>query len=182
MKLSDLLDMVKNEIRKKVRDNIDGEEKEEVIEKLTIATVKYADLLPYRQTDYIFDPVKFSSFEGKTGPYIMYTLVRCKSILRNNDMIDYKISIVNDAIRDMYVKVINLSNELYRAYVNASPNVLCEYLFELCNLYNKFYNDINISNEKDINLKNNYLSLTKLVSYVISNLLEVLAIEEVERM
>ena len=182
MKLSDLLDMVKNEIRKKVRDNIDGEEKEEVIEKLTIATVKYADLLPYRQTDYIFDPVKFSSFEGKTGPYIMYTLVRCKSILRNNDMIDYKISIVSDDVRDMYVKVINLSNELYRAYVNASPNVLCEYLFELCNLYNKFYNDINISNEKDINLKNNYLSLTKLVSYVISNLLEVLAINEVERM
>ena len=182
MKLSDLLDMVKDEIRKKVRDNIDGEEKEEVIEKLTIATVKYADLLPYRQTDYIFDPVKFSLFEGKTGPYIMYTLVRCKSILRNNDMIDYKISIVNDAIRDMYVKVINLSNELYRTYVNASPNVLCEYLFELCNLYNKFYNDINISNEKDIELKNNYLSLTKLVSYVISNLLEVLAIEEVERM
>ena len=112
----------------------------------------------------------------------MYTLVRCKSILRNNDMIDYKISIVNDDIRDMYVKVINLSNELYRAYTNASPNVLCEYLFELCNLYNKFYNDINISNEKDIELKNNYLSLTKLVSYVISNLLEVLAIKEVERM
>lgn len=182
MQLSTLIDMVKDEIKKRVRDNLSLEEQEDIIEKLTIATIKYTDLLPYRKTDYIFDPVKFSSLEGKTGPYIMYTLVRCKSILRNNDSINYCIDIINDNVRDIYVKVINLSNELYKAYVNASPNVLCEYLFELCNLYNKFYNDINVSREEDIKLKNNYLSLTKLVSYVISNILEVLAIEEVEKM
>ena len=112
----------------------------------------------------------------------MYTLVRCKSILRNNDSINYNIDMINDDVRDIYVKIINLSSELYKAYINASPNVLCEYLFELCNLYNKFYNDINVSREKNINIKNNYLSLTKLVSGVISNILEVLAIEEVEKM
>lgn len=183
MPLSTLIDMVKSEIEKKVRnDDIDLKEREKIVEKLTIATIKYTDLLPYRKTDYIFDPVKFSSFEGKTGPYIMYTLVRCKSILRNNDSINYCIDMVSDNVRDMYVKIINLSNELYKAYVNASPNVLCEYLFELCNLYNKFYNDTNVSHEEDIRFKNNYLSLTKLVSYVVSNILEVLAIETVDRM
>ena len=182
MDLSSLIDIIKKEISKKVKDNLSKEEKEEVIEKLTIATLKYTDLLPYRKTDYIFDPVKFSSFEGKTGPYILYTLVRCKSILRNNDKIDYKIDIVNDNVRDIYVKINNLSKELYKAYVNASPNVICEYLFELCNLYNKFYNDINISNEKDISLKNNYLSLTKLINDIISKLLNILAIDEVDKM
>ena len=182
MTLESLIELIKEEITKKVKDNLTDKEREEVIEKLTIATLKYTDLLPYRKTDYIFDPVKFSSFEGKTGPYILYTLVRCKSILRNNDTINYKIDIVNDNIRDIYVKIINLSKELYNSYINNSPNIICEYLFELCNLYNKFYNDINISNEKDLALKNNYLSLTKLVSNTISNILDLLAIKEVDRM
>lgn len=182
MPLEDLIELIKKEITKKVKDNLSKEEKEDIIEKLTIATLKYTDLLPYRKTDYIFDPVKFSSFEGKTGPYILYTLVRCKSILRNNNEIDYKIDKVNDNIRDIYVKIINLSKELYKSYTNESPNIICEYLFDLCNLYNKFYNDINITNEKDIKLKNNYLSLTKLVSSTISNLLNILAIDEVEKM
>ncbi len=182
MPLEELIELIKKEITKRVKDNLTEKEKEEVIEKLTIATLKYTDLLPYRKTDYIFDPIKFSSFEGKTGPYILYTLVRCKSILRNNDNINYKIDTVNDHIRDIYVKIINLSKEIYKAYKNTSPNIICEYLFELCNLYNKFYNDINITNEKDIKLKNNYLSLTKLVSNTISNLLNILAIDEVEKM
>ena len=182
MQLSTLIDMVKTEISKRMKEDIEEEEKQDIVEKLTIATIKYADLLPYRKTDYIFDPIKFSSLDGKTGPYIMYTLVRCKSILKNNNLDNYKIDIINDNIRDIYVKIINLSNELYKSYKNASPNILCEYLYELCNLYNKFYNDINISNQKDINLKNNYLSLTKLVLDTINNLLSVLAISPVDRM
>ena len=182
MQLSTLIDMVKTEISKRMKEDIEEEEKQDIVEKLTIATIKYADLLPYRKTDYIFDPIKFSSLDGKTGPYIMYTLVRCKSILKNNNLDNYKIDIINDNIRDIYVKIINLSNELYKSYKNASPNILCEYLYELCNLYNKFYNDINISNQKDINLKNNYLSLTKLVLDTINNLLNVLAISPVDKM
>lgn len=182
MQLSTLIDMVKTEISKRMKEDIEEEEKQDIVEKLTIATIKYADLLPYRKTDYIFDPIKFSSLDGKTGPYIMYTLVRCKSILKNNNLDNYKIDIIDDNIRDIYVKIINLSNELYKSYKNASPNILCEYLYELCNLYNKFYNDINISNQKDINLKNNYLSLTKLVLDTINNLLSVLAISPVDRM
>lgn len=180
MPLNDLIELIKKEIVKKVKE--DTPNREEVIENLTICTLKYADLFSYRKTDYIFDPEKFSSFEGKTGPYIMYTLVRCKSILRNNGKIDYKIDYIDDNIRDMYVKIIELSSDLYKSYINKSPNVLCEYLYDLCNLYNKFYNDINITRENDINKKNNYLSLTKLVCNTISNILDLLAIKEVERM
>lgn len=182
MELSSLLDIIKKEIRNRVRDDLSENEKEDIIEKLTVATIKFTDLLPFRKTDYIFDPIKFSSFEGKTGPYVLYTLVRCKSILRNNWDFDYNINVVNDSVRDIYIKIVELSRELYKAYSNASPNILCEYLYELCNLYNKFYNDINISNERDKELKNNYLSLTKLVSEIIANLLDVLAITPVDKM
>ena len=180
MPLNDLIELIKKEITKKVKD--DTPNRDEVIENLTICTLKYADLFSYRKTDYIFDPEKFSSFEGKTGPYVMYTLVRGKSILRNNDNIDYKVNYVDDNIRDIYIKIIELSSELYKSYLNGSPNVLCEYLYNLCNLYNKFYNDINITHETDINKKNNYLSLTKLVCNTISNILDLLAIKEVDRM
>ena len=180
MPLNDLIELIKKEITKKVKDDIP--DRDNIIENLTICTLKYADLFSYRKTDYIFDPEKFSSFEGKTGPYIMYTLVRGKSILRNNDNINYNISYIDDNIRDIYVKIIELSTELYKSYINKSPNVLCEYLYDLCNLYNKFYNDINITRENDINKKNNYLSLTKLVCNTISNILDLLAIKEVERM
>lgn len=180
MPLNDLIELIKEQISKKVKENMPN--REEIIENLTICTLKYADLLSYRKTDYIFDPEKFSSFEGKTGPYIMYTLVRCKSILRNNDKIQYKIDTITDKTKDIYTKIITLSNELYKSYINASPNIICQYLYELCNLYNRFYNDINITNEQDINIKNNYLSMTKLVEDTISNLLDLLAIKEVEKM
>ena len=180
MPLGDLILLIKKEITKKVKDDLPN--RDNIIENLTICTLKFADLFSYRKTDYIFDLSKFSSFEGKTGPYIMYTLVRGKSILRKNDNIDYNISYVDDNIRNIYVKVIELSSYLYKSYINRSPNVLCEYLYDLCNLYNKFYNDINISNEKDLVKKNNYLSLTKLVCNTISNIIDLLGICEVERM
>ena len=180
MPLNDLIELIKNEITKKVKEDLP--DRDNVIENLTICTLKYADLFSYRKTDYIFDPAKFSSFDGKTGPYIMYTLVRGKSILRNNDSIKYNIDYVDDNIRNIYTKIIELSSELYKSYINKSPNILCEYIYNLCNLYNKFYNDINITNESDIKKKNNYLSLTKLVCNTISNILDLLAIKEVDRM
>ena len=180
MTLNALIELIRDEISKKVKEDMPN--REEIIENLTICTLKYADLLSYRKTDYIFEPEKFSSFEGKTGPYIMYTLVRCKSILKNNDEIQYKIDTITDKTKDIYTKIITLSNELYKSYTNTSPNIICQYLYELCNLYNRFYNDINITNEKDIKLKNNYLSMTKLVQNTISNLLDLLAIKEVEKM
>lgn len=79
MELATLIDLIKCEVEKNIKEEITGDEKETIADKLTIATLKYADLIPYRKTDYIFDPVKFASLDGKTGPYVLYTLVRIKS-------------------------------------------------------------------------------------------------------
>lgn len=183
MELDTLISLIRDEVEKKIKDDIMGEEREQIADTLSIATLKFADLLPYRKTDYIFDPVKFSSLEGKTGPYILYTLVRIKSLLKKNDVSTYEIkNIVNDEVRDILIKLLELPNILNKAYNEATLNYITEYLYEIASLFNKFYNNHNILHEEDVDTKLSYLSLSKLVYNVCHNLLDILAIDEVEKM
>ena len=183
MELDTLISLIRDEVEKKIKDDITGDEREQIADTLSIATLKFADLLPYRKTDYIFDPVKFSSLEGKTGPYILYTLVRIKSLLKKNDVSNYEIkNIVNDEVRDILIKLLELPNILNKAYNEATLNYITEYLYEIASLFNKFYNNHNILREEDSDIKQSYLALSKLVYNVCHNLLDILAIDEVEKM
>ena len=183
MELSTLIDMLKQEVDKRIKEEITGEERKEILDKLTIATLKFTDLLPYRKTDYIFDPVKFSSLEGKTGPYVLYTVVRIKSLLNKVDTVEVKInSIPNDTIKDIILKVIDLPNILTSSYNEATLSYIVDYLYELCNLFNKFYNSYNVINEEDKKLKDTYIATCSLVYNIIHNLLDILAIDEVDKM
>ena len=178
MELNTLIEMIKSEITKKVSDRVSDALKEDIIEKLTIATLKFADLSSFRATDYIFDIDKFSSFEGKTGPYILYTCVRIKSLFEKNNIDNFNISMINNTSDlNIYLKLLEVSNVLKKAYDEKSLNYICDYLYELCSLYNKFYGECNITNCQDINLKNSWLSLSKLVYDVSKNLLDILAID-----
>jgi len=183
MTLDALIELINTEIEKKIKEEITGEEREKIADKLTIATLKFADLLPFRKTDYIFDPVKFASLDGKTGPYVLYTIVRIKSLLRKVEDKDYQLKVINnEEIRDILVKLLSLNSILDKSYNEASLNYICEYLFDLLSLYNKFYNNHSILQEENLDIKESYLALTKLVYNVAHNLLDVLAIEEVEKM
>lgn len=182
MELSTLISLVKDEISKKIKDEIKDEEKEEIINKLTIATIKYTDLLPYRKTDYIFDPVKFSSIDGKTGPYILYTIVRIKSILNKVDIDSKMTNICNDEMRNVLVKMTEVSNALTNAYNERTLNYIAEMLYDICSLFNKFYNNCNIVNEQNMDNKASYVAFIKIVYNYIKNLLNILAIDEVEKM
>ena len=183
MELNSLISLIKDEIEKKIKDEIIGEEREKIADTLSIATLKYADLIPYRKTDYIFDPVKFSSLEGKTGPYILYTMVRIKSLLRKVDTSDVKLmDISNNEVKDILVKLLQLPNILNKSYQEATLHYLTDYLYEILSLFNKFYNNNNILNEQNIEIKSTYIALTKLVYNVCHNLLDILAIDEVDRM
>lgn len=182
MELSTLIDLVRSEISKKIKDDIKGNERDEILEKLTIATIKYTDLLPYRKTDYIFDPVKFSSLDGKTGPYILYTIVRIKSILNkvNNDS---KLTIINtDEMRNVLVKLTEVSTALTACYKENTLNYIAEILYEICSLFNKFYNNCNIVNEENEEIKSSYIAFIKIVYSYIKELTNLLAINEVEKM
>ena len=86
MSLRELISIVKTETRKVIKDNIKEEDKDDLAEVLAIAAIKYADLLPNRTSDYVFDPIKFSDINGKTGPYILYSTVRMKSLLSKSNL------------------------------------------------------------------------------------------------
>lgn len=181
MELGNLIDLIKEEITPKMKDGIKN--KEEVIDKLTIATLKYSDLMSFRNTDYIFDLEKFASFDGKTGPYLLYTIVRLKSLLRKSNINNFNFTkIENSEFLDIILKILELPNILNRSYNDKSLNYVTDFLFDLASLFNKFYNNYHILTEEDATVKNNYLALVKLVYLVISNLLNVLAIEEVDEM
>lgn len=183
MELDSLIKLIYDEVESKIKDEIVGTEREEIADKLAIATLKYADLLPYRRTDYIFDPVKFSSLDGKTGPYVLYTMVRIKSLLKKVENNNYELKTINnDDVRDVLVKLLSLPNILLKSFNEATVNYITEYIYEVLSLYNKFYNNHNILNEEDILIKESYLALSNLVYDICHNLLDILAIDEVEKM
>lgn len=184
MTLNSFLDMVKEIAESKIKDDIQGKEREELVEKIAVAILKFGDLLPVRTTDYNFDLDKFSSVEGKTGPYILYTAVRIKSIFSKlGDVENVKIKTISSREEEnIIVKLIELTKNLKAAFDEKNTGVICDYLFNLCNLYNKFYSEHNIVNEKDETVKESWVALSKLVYQVIEKLLDVLAIEIPERM
>jgi arginyl-tRNA synthetase len=183
MELSSLIDIIYNEVLKNIKEEITGSERNKIADTLSIATLKFADLLPFRKTDYVFDPEKFSSLEGKTGPYILYTLVRIKSLLKKSDIENINlIDIENDDVKDILIKILETSRVLTKSYNEATLNYIEELIYEILSLYNKFYNNNQILNEKNMDKKITYLALSKLVYTTIHNLLNILAIDEVERM
>ena len=183
MELNSLIELIRDEVIKNIKDNIIGEEREKIADILSIATLKYADLLPYRKTDYIFDPEKFASLDGKTGPYVLYTIVRIKSLLNKADDMNFQLeNIDNQEVSDVLIKLLEINRVLTKSYQEATLNYITEYIYEVLSLYNRFYNNNNILNEKNIKLRHSYLALSKLVYLIIHNLLNILAIDEVEHM
>ena len=183
LELGVLLAQIRDELSRKMDKYSHSEEKDEILDILTVATVKYADLLPFRTTDYIFDIEKFCSFEGKTGPYILYTMVRIKSILEKIGEVKTNINkIYSDTERNIYIKLTELSRILNKSYNEKTLSYICEYLFEICSLFNKFYSESNIINESDLEKKNSYVSMLQLIYNTCSKLLDILAIKIPNRM
>ena len=179
MSLRGLIDLVSVETRKIIKDNIKEEDKDELAEKLAIASIKYADLLPNRSTDYLFDPVKFSDINGKTGPYLLYSTVRMSSLLNKASDINnssYKVLNTKEE-REIILNLINLSSVLEKSFKSRTLNEICEYLYKLTNSYNAFYSNHEVLTENDLSIKESYVALTKLVHDTNKYLLNILAIE-----
>jgi len=186
MELDSLLDLVKTEVSSRMREDIQGSEREKIAEELTIATIKYADLLPFRGTDYIFDVQKFAELEGKTGPYLLYSTIRMKSLLNKakEQGVSYShiscLSLGTDA--KVALELFSLPVVLQKAYQDKSLNEICEYLYRLTSVYNKFYAENHILTSENKQLQESWLCLTKLVCDVNLLLLDTLAIKVPEKM
>ena len=182
--LKSLIKSVKEEILTHM--NKDTDNKEEIAEKITIAAIKYADFLPNRTTDYIFEPSKFIDVEGKTGPYILYNTIRMKSILNKaKDMgIDYNnyYNKPTDTEKEIILLLMEKNNILHKAYNNKDLSSIADYLYNLTSLYSRFYEENHILTESDEKIKESWLTLTKLVKETNEELLAILAIEVPEKM
>ncbi len=185
MNLKQLIDLVYQETYKKItNESIKEEEKPEVAKKVAIAALKYADLLPYRGTDYIFEVEKFSDLEGKTGPYLLYSTIRMKSLLNKANHIDTEEAkeIKGDTEKEIILTLLELPRILNKAIDSKSLNDIAEYLYNLTSLYNKFYSENKVLTEENKDLQESWLVLTDTVYKVNQLLLDVLGINIPEKM
>ena len=184
MSLKNLLELVNNETYKRINnESITEEEKKSISEVVGLAAVKYADLLPYRGTDYIFEIEKFADLEGKTGPYLLYSTIRMKSLLNKANYSEGIITkLKGESEKDIALTLLELPNVLDRSLSTKSLNEIAEYLYKLTSQYNKFYADNKVLTEEDEELKNSWLTLTNIVYKVNIMLLDTLGIKVPNKM
>lgn len=187
MTLDELIDIVKEEAKKRINTSVVDQDKiEETSEMIAVSTLKYADLLPHRATDYIFDPEKFSDLEGKTAPYLLYSTLRIKSLLnksREFEINDGEFSIINGSSdKDIILTLLDLPAILTRAIENKALNEIAEYIYKLTSVYNKFYAENKILSEENINLRSSWVTLSSVVYQTNLMLLDVLGLRCPEKM
>ena len=133
--------------------------KEEDINKIVNAIIKFADLQNNREKNYIFDIDKFADVNGKTGPYLLYTAVRIKKLLGKNSVGVIENSIYNKNDRDLRMKLLEVNEFVTKAADTRMPSFVADYLYDLAVITNTFYQNNNISNLDDENMKSTWLSL-----------------------
>lgn len=186
MSLESLLDLAEIECEKKILPNIIGTERKKIAEQVSLAAVKYADLIPYRLTNYTFDPVKFSDLQGKTGPYLLYSTIRMKSLLKKaqESNIEFKkVSVIaNEYDRAIMIGLLNINSVLMKSYKAKSLNEIAEHLYKITNLFNNFYSQNRVLTEEDGQTKESWLCLSRIVYENNLKLLNILGIDVPDRM
>ena len=180
--ISDMTDFV----RAKVVENkiVDDSEVEATTAKIAMAALKYGDLSNQPTKDYNFDMERFAAFEGNTGPYILYTIVRIKSILtRYGAWEGLPIQVpANDCAKDLMLSVTKLGPTLEQAQKTSCPNLICAYIYELAGCVNKFYHETRILSEEDEGLKAGYISLIGLSKDILETCIDILGFSAPEKM
>ena len=164
--------------------NINKDLEKNTIHKLTNTVLTYSDLLTNRKTDYKFDLEKFTSISGKTGIYVQYAQVRAKNIIRNakNKIEPTQIIIKTEEERNLAIGLLNLELIINQSIKFNEPHHLANYLYEISNLFNIFYQDENILNLENEELKNSKLLLIKYFLDTVEIVFCSLGIETVEKM
>lgn len=185
--IDDLLDEARDSVLEKIKnETLSNDEKLDVAEKVGIAAVKYSILKVGRTTDTAFDFETSLSFEGDSGPYLMYTYARCASILRQYgqvNKVDNLDEVFNTEDEAELLRLLAKFTEIIKeAAVNYSPNLICSYLFELSQCFNKFYNQHSVLKAETEELIRSRVALTSATAQVIKKGLGLLGIDTVESM
>ena len=156
---------------------------------IAVAALKYGDLSNLATKDYAFDMDRFSAFEGNTGPYILYTIVRIKSILAKYaekvGTIPQDLAVLppeNQIEKDLMLQLSRFADNLWLAYRDTQPNVVCAYIYELSGAVNRFYHETRILTETDEKKQQGYIALITLVKRVLETCIDLLGFEAPEKM
>ena len=190
MRLETLIQEINDEMLRKITDNreVDEAEAKETARIVALAALKYGDLSNQASKDYIFDMDRFTSFEGDTGPYILYTIVRIKSILakykESGAAIDENAfqTPVNDSEKALMMEIAKYNASLEAAYEELAPHKICAYIYDLANAFNRFYHETKILAEEDEEKKKGYLALLTLAKKVLETCIDLLGFTAPERM
>ena len=186
MRLEQLIREITDFVRAKVEDNqlVPAQQVEETTRRIAMAALKYGDLSNQPTKDYIFDLDRFAAFEGNTGPYILYTIVRIKSILEKyGGSTDLPIQPpVTQEEKDLMLAITRFADSLQTAYRDAAPNVICAYIYELSGFANKFYHETRILAEEDALRQQGYIALIALTKSILETCIDLLGFSAPERM
>lgn len=188
MRLESLIEEIDNQVYLKMDNTkeMKDEDKKEISKIVGLAALKYADLSNQISKDYIFDVDKFTSFEGKTGPYILYTLVRIKSILNkyfeNNELKEKRILAPKENIeKEILLTISKYSQILEESYKEDAPSKICTYLYELANNFNSYYQKVKILQGDSQRLESN-ITLLILLKKIFENGIDLLGFSAPKKM
>jgi len=190
MRLEHLLADINAEMLRKMTEGgkMDAKEAEETAKIVALSAVKYGDLSNQASKDYVFDIDRFTSFEGDTGPYILYTIVRIKSILAKYvqsggvlEGITVQAPLTKHQ-KDLMIEISKFNAMMEGAYEECAPHKICAYIYDLCNAFNSFYHETKILAEEDETKKASFIALLVLCKEILEACIDVLGFEAPERM
>ena len=186
LRLEQLIKDMTDFVRAKVEENkiVGDDEVEATTAKIALAALKYGDLSNQPTKDYNFDLERFAAFEGNTGPYILYTIVRIKSILAKYGPWEHlpMAAPANVYAKDLMLAITKFSPTLENALRTSSPNLICVYIYELAGCVNKFYHETRILGEENEELKAGYISLIGLAKNILETCIHILGFSAPEKM
>ena len=189
MRLEYLIAEVEAAVREKMRERYEDEElNEETVRMVALAAIKYGDLSNQAAKDYNFDIDRFASFEGNTGPYILYTIVRIRSILRRAEAegaFAGALSVLKDcgnSCKQLLKTLAGFTDMMTEAANDLAPHKVCGFIYQLSDAFNSFYHETQILREEDEEKKRGYLALLKLTERVLEDCIFVLGFSAPERM
>ncbi len=186
LRLEQLITDMTDFVRAKVVENniVEESEVEATTAKIALAALKYGDLSNQPTKDYNFDLERFAAFEGNTGPYILYTIVRIKSILARYgawEQLPIQAPANKDA-KDLMLAITKFGPAMEMALNNLAPNQICAYIYELAGCVNKFYHETPILKEEDENVKAGHIALIGLAKNILQQSIHILGFEAPEKM
>jgi len=190
MRLERLIAEIEEEMYKKITDNrtVEEDEAKATSKIVGMAAIKYGDLSNQIAKDYVFDIDRFTSFEGNTGPYILYTIVRIKSILNKYQADGASLDglmmsgQVNESQKALMLELTKYNEVMENAYNELAPHKICAYIYDLANAFNRFYHETKILSEECEETKKGYIALLGLAKEVLESCIDVLGFEAPERM